>query len=141
MGKETKTKPQPGSDTAMIAAISPDRLRQDSAELVELLGKATGAPAVLWGTSIIGFGSYDYIYPSGHAGTAAKVGFAARKSGLVIYLCPGFQDAGADLAALGPHKAGKGCLYLKSLDGIDRGALACLAKKAVAQIDERYPQT
>ena len=68
----------------------------------------------------MGFGSYRYRYDSGRAGTAPLVGFAPRQANLVLYLVGGVQDRYPTLLQrLGPHKAGKGCLYLKRLDDVN----------------------
>lgn len=140
MAYVTKTKPEKTSVTAYLESVTVEKRRSDGKELLSLFGKLTGEPAVMWGGSIIGFGQYAYTYASGHSGTAAKSGFAVRKSGLVIYLCPGFDVLGFELANLGPHKLGKGCLYLKSLEGIDRSTLSAMITKSVAEIDRLYPK-
>lgn len=139
MVHEAKTKPQHADVAAHFAAFSVDALKQDGIELAGLFEAATGEPPVMWGTSIIGFGRYDYTYPSGHSGQSAKVGFALRKTGPVIYLCPGFEALGDELAKIGPHKTGKGCLYLKNLKGIDRKVLSAMIRASVAEIDRLYP--
>ena len=91
----------------------------------------TGEPPVLWGTSIVGFGTYHYRYESGHEGDSALVGFSPRKGNLVLYLVGGFADRHQKLLdKLGPHKTGKGCLYLKSLADIDLDVLRELVDRS-----------
>ena len=86
----------------------------------------------MWGSSIVGFGSYHYRYESGHEGTAALVGFAPRKANLVLYLAAGLGERDAELLnRLGPHKAGKGCLYLKRVDAVDLDVLHELVARTV----------
>jgi hypothetical protein len=86
----------------------------------------------MWGSSIVGFGSYHYRYDSGHEGTAALVGFAPRKANLVLYLAAGLAERHPQLLErLGPHKTGKGCLYLKRLGDVDRDALRGLVERTV----------
>jgi hypothetical protein len=87
---------------------------------------------VMWGASIVGFGRYHYRYDSGHEGTAALVGFSPRKANLVVYLVGGYQDRYPQLLEqLGPHKLGKGCLYLKRLDDVDLDVLRELVDRSV----------
>jgi hypothetical protein len=87
---------------------------------------------VLWGTSIVGFGTYHYRYESGHEGDAPLVSFAARKAQLVLYLVGGFTDRHQKLLErLGPHKTGKGCLYLKGLADVDLDVLRELVDRSV----------
>ena len=91
----------------------------------------TGEPPVLWGTSIVGFGTYHYRYESGREGDSALVGFSPRKGNLVLYLIGGFADRHQKLLdELGPHKTGKGCLYLKNLADIDLDVLRRLVDRS-----------
>ncbi|MGB8877608.1 MAG: DUF1801 domain-containing protein [Solirubrobacteraceae bacterium] len=109
-----------------------DTRREDAQKLCDLLADWTGEAPVMWGTSIVGFGCYRYRYDSGHEGTAALVGFSPRKAHLVVYLLGGVQDRYPKLLhELGPHKVGKGCLYLKRLDDVDHDALRALAERTV----------
>ena len=78
----------------------------------------------MWGTSIIGFGTYHYRYASGHEGDAPLAGFSPRRQHLAIYLVGEFGDRYQSvLARLGPHQTGRGCLYIKRLDDVDQDAL------------------
>ncbi|MER7585961.1 DUF1801 domain-containing protein [Micromonospora sp. NPDC127501] len=97
------------------------------------MGELTGEPAVMWGPSIVGFGSYHYTYESGRSGDAPLVGFSPRKQHLVVYLADGSLDErhAALLARLGPHRSGKGCLYLKRLDDVDQSVLRHLIERTV----------
>ena len=89
-----------------------------------MMQEITGEPPAMWGTSIVGFGTYHYRYASGHEGDSALAGFSPRRQHLVIYLVGEFGDRHQSvLARLGPHKTGKGCLYIKRLDDIDPDAL------------------
>ena len=82
----------------------------------------TGEKAVMWGSSIVGFGKYHYRYESGHEGEMCMAGFSPRKSGLVLYVGATLADD-AQRARLGKHRTGVGCLYINTLDDIDRKAL------------------
>ena len=89
-----------------------------------MMQQITGEPPAIWGTSIVGFGTYHYRYASSHQGDSALAGFSPRSQRLVIYLIGGFENRHQSvLARLGPHKTGKGCLYIKSLDDVDHDAL------------------
>jgi hypothetical protein len=82
------------------------------------------------GPSIVGFGSYRYRYDSGHEGVSSLAGFSPRKANLVIYLVGGFEDRhGKLLARLGPHRTGKGCLYVKRLSDVDLDVLRQLLER------------
>lgn len=140
MAKEAKTKAGEESVEEHIAALDHPGLRADAETLAKLFAEISGEPAKMWGASIIGFGSYDYTYDSGHSGSSMRIGFAARKTGLTIYIVPGFSEFAPELEAIGPHTTAKSCLYLKNLQKTDIAALHRLAAKAVAIMNCRYPR-
>ena len=134
---ENKTKPTMASPAAFIKQVDELR-RKDCQELVELMRDITGHPPKMWGASIVGFGQYHYKYASGREGESLLTGFSPRKQDLVLYLGPGIENTDV-MAKLGKHKAGKGCLYLKKVDDIDRRVLRTLIEQSVAIMRARYP--
>jgi len=117
---------------AFLARVPDERRREDARRLSAMMQEITGEPPVMWGTSIIGFGAYHYRYASGHEGDAPLASFSPRSQHLAIYLVGEFEDRHQSvLARLGPYKAGKGCLYLKRLDGVDHDALRELIDRSV----------
>jgi len=117
---------------AFIERISDEKRRLDAKTLVQLMQTATGEKAKMWGESIIGFGSYHYVYESGREGDMPVVGFAPRKSATVFYGLHGFSGAEAMLAKLGKHTSGKGCVYVKSLSDVDQNVLRMMVMKSIA---------
>lgn len=113
---------------AYVEALPAER-QADARSLVAAMEKATGAKARLWG-SIVGFGDLHYRYESGREGDTFVLGFASRKDSFVLYLGEKAASLTEELAAIGPHKAGKGCVYVKRLEDLDPKALATLLKKA-----------
>jgi hypothetical protein len=112
--------------------VPDDARREDARALCALMADWTGESPRVWGTGIVGFGSYDYKYASGHEGTAPLVAFAPRKTSLVVYLVGGIEERYPKLLEqLGPHKTGKGCLYLKRLEQVDRVVLRKLVERTV----------
>ena len=107
---------------AYLDRVTPAVRRRDAEALVALMRRATGQEPVLWG-SVVGFGSYHYKYASGREGDAPAAGFAARKVATSVYLADGVGAHESDLARLGPHTNGVGCLYLKDLAAIDLDVL------------------
>lgn len=93
----------------------------------------------MWGTSIVGFGSYDYKYASGREGSWAIVGFSPRSKNLTIYIMPGFSTFGKLMAKLGKHKTAKSCLYIKTLEDVDQSTLKTLIDESVKTMKKRYP--
>jgi Domain of unknown function (DU1801) len=127
-----KTQPTATDIDAFLDAVPDERRRADARALSALLADVTGEPPVLWGSSIVGFGSYHYRYESGHEGTSALASFSPRKTALVLYLVGGFEERhGKLLERLGPHKTGKGCLYLQRLDDVDLDVLRELVDRSV----------
>ena len=131
---EQKTKPTGASVRAFLDGIDDDVRRRDAKAMVQLLREVTGLKPKLWGPSIIGFGSVDYTYESGHSGTTAIIGFAPRKANTVVYLLDGFDGRDDLLGRLGPHKLGKGCLYLTRLDRVDLDVLRTLLTESFAHV-------
>lgn len=131
---QNKTKVTEASVEGYLAAISDDERRRDCEALAKRMAKITGQEPKMWGTSIVGFGSYHYVYESGREGDACVVGFSSRKGDISVYLSPTFPEREALLAKLGKHKEGKGCVYLRRLADVDLAVLDRMIEKAV---DER----
>lgn len=130
--KQPVTVPTGASVDNFLAAVPDDRRRADAERLCALLGEVTGEAPVMWGPSIVGFGTYRYTYAGGRTGDWPLVGFSPRKQQLVVYLVGGYEERYPSvLARLGPHKTGKGCLYLKRLDDVDESALRELVDRTV----------
>ncbi|HEX6353330.1 DUF1801 domain-containing protein [Actinophytocola sp.] len=118
-----KTTPTTGDVDAFITTITDEQRRRDAHLLVALMREVTGQPPVLWGSSIIGFGSWHYRYASGREGDTAAISFSPRKAQTVLYLTGGMDQYEDLLARLGEHTTGKGCLYLKRVDQADHRTL------------------
>jgi hypothetical protein len=123
LAKANKTQPETKSVTAFLAGIEPASRAEEGQVLVDLYTRVTRQPPVLWGPSIIGFGSYHYRYESGREGDAPRVAFSPRKAKLVCYLRLESLGARPLLARLGKHSTGTGCLYINKLSDIDLGVL------------------
>lgn len=131
---ENKTKPEKTSPQAFLDKVPDEKKRKDAYEILEIMQKATGQPPVMWGPAIVGFGSYHYKYASGREGDAPAAGFSPRKNNLSIYIMSGFRERDELMEKLGKYKTGVSCLYIKSLDDIDRKILAELIKRSYKYI-------
>ena len=111
-----------GSPRKWIEQLPTERRVEDGLRLLELFGEVTGAEAVMWGPSMVGYGHHHYVYDSGREGDTFRVGFSPRASALSLY---GLLDPEVDdlLGRLGPHKIGKGCLYVTRLARVDEQVL------------------
>ncbi len=138
---KNKTRPSGSSGDVerFLQSVVDEQRRRDCQNLVKLMRKVTRCPPVLWGGSIVGFGTYHYKYASGHEGDAPLVGFSPRKQALTLYLGCDVQRSQDLLARLGKHKTGKGCLYVKSLEDVDHSVLEQLIREAVARTKAMYP--
>ena len=126
---ELKTKVNKASVDKFLKSIQDERVRDDCYKILEIMKKATKAEPKMWGTSIVGFGSYHYKYASGREGDWMLTGFSPRKQNLTLYIMPGFDEYDSLMKDLGKHTTGKSCLYIKKLEDIDTKVL----KKLVAQ--------
>ena len=117
---------------AFIDAVPNLHRRSDARALCELMSSVTGEPPAMWGSSIVGFGSYHYRYESGRTGDAPLAAFSPRKANLVVYLVGDFEDRYPTLLEqLGPHRSGKACLYLKRLGDVDVTVLRQLVERSM----------
>ncbi len=137
---ELKTKQTDASVEAYLNAIEDVQRRSDCRAIADIMRRVTKHEPKMWGSSIVGFGSYHYRYASGHEGDACLAGFSSRKAEISLYLMPGLDAKQTLLAALGKHKAGKGCLYVKRLSDIDVRVLEKLIRESVAELRRRYPK-
>ena len=135
-----KTKPTEVSAESHIAAITNEEQRNDAQTLVALMRRVTRQEPVMWGPSIVGFGSYHYKYASGHEGDSALAAFAVRGSELVVYIAAGFEGRDVLLAKLGKHKTGKVCVYIRRLANVDLTVLETLVAQSVVETKRLYPQ-
>ena len=136
---EIKTKATAESVESFLENVANPERRADGRNLCALLQRLTGEPPKMWGPSIIGFGSYDYLYASGHGGTMPRMGFSPRASELVLYFT-GFDRYRALLDKLGKHRTAKCCLYVKRLADVDRAVLEQMFRADLAYMDEKYPR-
>lgn len=136
---EPVTRPRDASAADFLAAVEPARRRDEAQALDALFRDVTGYAPVLWGPSMVGYGRYAYRYDSGRSGTSLATGFSPRKANLVIYLPAGLDGRGAELARLGPHKTGAGCLYLTALAKVDRAVLAALIRDGLDDLRGLWP--
>ena len=135
-----KTKPTKVSAESHIDAIAKEEQRDDARTLLALMRRVTMQGPVMWGPSIVGFGSYHYKYASGREGDSALTGFAVRGNELVVYIAPDFEGRDVLLAKLGKHKTGKVCVYIKRLANVDLTVLETLIARSIADTKRRYPQ-
>lgn len=129
---ENKTKPTAASVSAFISSISDPTQQKDAKTLIQWMEKLSGEKARLWGSSIVGVGSYHYKYDSGREGDTPILSFSPRKSATVLYGLMASSDAPALLTKLGKHTTGKGCLYIKTLTDVDEQILKDLMTKSLA---------
>jgi hypothetical protein len=130
---EPKTRKTRASVRAFLAAIEDDTRRADAKRVLALMQDATGEKPAMWGSSIVGFGSY-----ASATGDWPIVGFSPRKANLVVYIMPGFAKYDALLAKLGRHETGKSCLYLGKLVHVNESVLRDLVVRSVAAMRAKY---
>lgn len=136
---QNKTVETTGSVDGYLASITDPERRADCMALVDIFSKASGYPAKMWGTAIVGFGSYHYKYDSGREGDAPLAGFSSRAKEISLYLSYDFDKRDELLAKFGKHKTGKACIYIKNLADIDPAVLGRMVKASVSQTRKKYP--
>lgn len=128
---ELKTKVNDASVMDFLNSIENEQIRKDCFEISKIMEGVTKAEPKMWGTSIVGFGSYHYIGKSGREGDWMLTGFSPRKQNLTLYLMSGFDSEKHLLEKLGKYKTSVGCLYFKKLDDVDKKVLQELVTASV----------
>lgn len=132
-----KTTPNKDSVEAFLDQVAPERKQKEAYHILDMMKHITGEEAVMWGSSIIGFGKYHYKYDSGHEGDAALLGFSPRKQNLVLYVLTKFKGEDELLNKLGKFKTGKVCLYVNKLADIDMDVLRELITKSWDHVERK----
>jgi hypothetical protein len=131
---ENLTQPTDADVDAFLDAVPDERRRAEGQALRRLMERVTGEPAVLWGPSMVGFGTERYESPkTGRSGNWFLVGFSPRKAALTLYGLFSAYDEEPDplMQELGPHTTGKGCIYVKRLDAVREDVLERLIRQRV----------
>lgn len=140
---ETKTKATDVTVADYIASLPEARRREEAPVIDAIHRRVTGLEPKMWGPSIIGYGSYDYRYDSGHSGTMARAGFSPRKAAMTLYLMGTYVSCKAEsdalFARLGKFKTGKSCLYINKLADVDLDALEGLVALSWQCMNAKYP--
>lgn len=134
---DLKTKPRKASVEKFIKSVKDEKKQADSFKVLELMKKITKEEPVMWGPSIIGFGTYHYKYASGREGDFFLTGFSPRKQNLTLYIISGFKEYDDLLKKLGKFKTGSSCLYINKLEDVDMKILTQLIKKSVEKMKKK----
>lgn len=137
---EQKTKETDANVIEFIEAVESPKKREDAYRLLDIYTETTGYEAKMWGPSIIGFGSYHYVYKTGHEGDAPLVGFSPRKAKISLYFAPGDTEREELLSKFGKHTSGKACVYINKVDDVDIEVLQELIEQSVIFLKKTYPE-
>ena len=135
---ENKTQINDASVDAFLKKVADEKKREDSFSLLKLFEEVTGEKAKMWGTSIVGFGSYHYKYESGREGDSALTGFSPRAQNLTLYVSLGSGESDDLLKKLGKHTTGKGCLYIKRLSDVDIDTVKKIIANAYKRMKKQH---
>lgn len=132
--QKNKTQPTQVDPADFIAGVESEQKRKDAEWVMQMMEEVTGEPPQMWGPSIIGFGTYHYVYASGREGDWMLTGFSPRKSAMSIYLMGGAGQEQERLDKLGKHKVGKSCLYINKLSDVDTDVLREMVASSVQKV-------
>lgn len=134
-----KTVPTKASVIEFIDSVEHEQKRKDAKQLLKMMKEITGEKPVMWGPSLIGFGSYHYKSErSKQEGDWPLTGFSPRKQNMTVYIMPGFQKYEALMKKIGKHTTGSSCLYFKKLDDIDQDVLHELISESFAYMKKTH---
>ena len=131
---KAKTKPTKIDPAGFVESIKDEDQRKDARTLLAMMKRVTGEKPMMWGNSIVGFGSYHYIYATGREGDWCVTGFSPRKDSLTVYVLPGLHLQQANLRKLGKVTTGKSCIYIKRLSDVHMPTLEKMVKQAGTDI-------
>jgi len=131
---ELKTKVNDVSVEGFLNSLADEQKREDCFEILKLMKQVTKETPKMWGSSIVGFGSYHYVGKSGREGDWMLTGFSPRKQNLTLYLMGGFDSEKDLLKKLGKYKTSVGCLYIKKLEDVDQKVLKELVTASVKKM-------
>ena len=135
---ELKTKPTDKSVTEFLDNVENQRRREDSFKILKIMREITQKEPVMWGDSIVGFGSYHYKYKSGREADWLQIGFSPRKQALTVYIMDGFEKYEELLEKLGKHRTGKSCLYINKLEDVKIPVLKELIRESLKYVKENF---
>ena len=136
---ELKTKKNRASVTTFLDAVENKQRREDAKKLLTIFKEVTGMKPAMWGTSIVGFGTYHYESErSTQKGDWPLTGFSPRTTNLTVYIGPGFKNYKVLLGKIGKHKTSVGCLYISKLSDIHVPTLSTIIQKSVKEMQRRY---
>jgi hypothetical protein len=137
---ELKTKQHDGDVLAFIKDFAnTEQKQEDSFKLIDIMQELSGHPAKMWGSSMIGFGSYHYKSDrSTQEGDWPLIGFSPRKAAISLYVFSGIPEHEYLLEDLGKFKRGKACIYINKLSDINQKALEKLILETIDFLDKRY---
>jgi Domain of unknown function (DU1801) len=135
---DIKTKKTDESFVKFLNTVQGETKRKDCFAIAEMMKTISKCEPKMWGTAIIGFGSYHYKYESGHEGDMCMIGFSPRKQNITLYISGGINNHPELLEKLGKHKTSKGCLYINKLSDIDFEILKKLIKAAFIHMKNKH---
>lgn len=138
---ELKTKVNDASVSEFINNIENPQRKKDSIIVNKLFKKITGSQPKMWGSSIVGYGTFPYKRKDGTEYEWMTTGFSPRKTSLTLYIMPGFDLGGEfkkNLENLGKYKTGKSCLYINKLDDVDINVLEKLINLGYQYMVKKY---
>jgi hypothetical protein len=135
---KNKTNATAADVSKFIDKISDERKRDDSYQIINLMKEASGFGPVMWGPSIVGFGSHHYKYESGHEGDMPMAGFSPRKTSMVLYVSLG-EKREEFLRKFGKYKPSKGCVYFNKLEDVDVNVLKKMVAFSIKNVKKQYP--
>ncbi len=127
---DVTTRPTTVPVEEFLATVTKERRLADARKIIAIMRRVTGAEPVMWGASVIGFGSYHYRYATGHEGDTPVVGLSPRSAAMSVYGLYNAYDPDPRFEKLGPHKVGKSCLYITRFDAVDQDLFETFVREA-----------
>jgi len=138
MADDVKTKKTDEDVAVVMDSVDNEKRVADCRAVMKMMKRVTGKAPKMWGSSIIGFDEYHYVYDSGREGDWPITGLSPRKQSLTLYIMPGFDRYDDLMKKLGKHKTGESCLYINRLEDVNMDVLEELVRESVEYMRNKY---
>lgn len=136
---DIKTQANNGSVIDFLSGLDAEQ-QKDSEILIDMMSEVSGDSPVMWGSSIIGFGTLQYTTANGKTNDWMRIGFSPRKGKLSLYITVAAEKYAKQLDDMGKHKIGKGCIYINKLSDVDTTKLKALIADAFKNSYDLHPR-
>ena len=135
---EPFVQPNDNDIAKFISNFDQTRRQLDAQLLQQLMSRASGQEAKMWGDQVIGFGQYKCVHKTGREWDWPIISFMLEPGRIALYVMIGLDDYERQLKQLGKHKVVSNCIYIHKLNDIDMTVLEKLMAQVYKDMQAKY---